>query len=130
MSDGTLPGSPVEVRRQIWHSLVSMLQVYAHAASLNGKAWDVVSGERSAQLNHGSCTLEVSYSADSGAGIWSLTRQQQEIRNGHFQIEADGILSFPGGPKELDAAAIDWVELLAQASTVSNEQLRQPLGIS
>ena len=31
---------PVEVRQHVWESLVSMLRVYAHAASLNGNAYD------------------------------------------------------------------------------------------
>ena len=34
---------PAEVRRHVWESLVSMMQVYAHAASLNGKEYVVTS---------------------------------------------------------------------------------------
>ena len=34
---------PIEVRRHIWESLVSMLQVYANAASLNDKKYVVTS---------------------------------------------------------------------------------------
>ena len=34
---------PVQVRRHVWESLVSMLRVYAHAASLNGNEYVVTS---------------------------------------------------------------------------------------
>ena len=38
---------PAEVRHHVWESLVSMLRVYAHAASLNGNAYEVTSGPES-----------------------------------------------------------------------------------
>ncbi len=113
---------PIEVRRHIWESLVSMLRVYAHAASLNGNAHVISSGPDAAQVDYGESMLRIGFSADSGAGSWRLTRPEGE-EQGQFQIEEDGALILPGGPRELDRAAIDWVDKLVQP-------LRQPLGIS
>lgn len=119
--------SPVEVRRQIWESLVSMLRVYAHAASLNGNTYGVASNTKTAWLTSMDCVLEISYSAEDGAASWQLSQPPREVRGEEFRIEADGTLAFPGGLKELDLAAIEWVEQLVQASTVSKERIRQPL---
>lgn len=119
--------SPVEVRRQIWESLVSMLRVYAHAASLNGIVYTVTSSSDAAWLRCGGWELEISYSAEDGAASWQLSQPPREVRGEEFRIEADGTLAFPGGLKELDLAAIEWVEKLVHASTVSKELVRQPL---
>jgi len=101
--------------------------VYAHAASLNGQSFGVSSNARTAWLTCMDSVLEVGYSAQNGDASWQLSQPNQRLLSGKFSIEADGNLSFPEGPKDLDQAAIEWVEKLVQATTVSKEKVRQPL---
>jgi hypothetical protein len=108
---------PVEVRRQVWHSLVSMLQVYAHAAGLNGKPFAVSCSEHSAQVRHEDASLTLSMSPETGAATWQIVRPGRE-EEGNFQIDEHGVLRFPVCPKELDTAAMDWMDMLAQPEHV------------
>jgi hypothetical protein len=127
---------PVEVRRHIWESLVSMLQVYANAASLNDKKYvvtslpPVTSLPNDALVTYKDFGLRLRFSPENGEGSWSITKPEKEECGG-FRIEEDGTLTFPAGPKPLDTAAIEWIEhLVHAASTESNGPLRQPLAIS
>jgi hypothetical protein len=121
---------PVEVRRHVWESLVSMLRVYAHAASLNGKEYVVTNSPDEACVKYLGCGLKLHFSPENGEGSWIIIKPEQEECGG-FRIEEDGTLTFPAGPKPLDTAAIEWIEHLVHAtSTESNGPLRQPLGIS
>ena len=121
---------PIEVRRHIWESLVSMLQVYANAASLNDKKYVVISLPDGALVKYKDFGLRLRFSPENGEGSWSITKPEKEECGG-FRIEEDGILTFPAGPKPLDTAAIEWIEHLVHAtSTESNGPLRQPLAIS
>jgi hypothetical protein len=100
-----------QVRRQVWESLVSMLQVYAHGASLNGNEYTVTSNSTAAAVKSRDRELNLSFSAESGAASWRLTGEDQ----GTFEIDDHGLLLFPEGPKELDTAAIDWIDQLGQS---------------
>ncbi len=127
---------PIEVRRHIWESLVSMLQVYANAASLNGTHYvvtslpPVTSLPNVAWVKYKDFGLRLRFSPENGEGSWSITKPEKEECGG-FRIEEDGTLTFPAGPKPLDTAAIEWIEHLAHVtSTESNGPLRQPLAIS
>ena len=111
--------SPNEVRRQVWHSLVSMLQVYAHAASLNGRAVAVTSTEFGAVVRYEDASLTITFAALTGHATWRSLRPGREER-GSFEIDEHGALNFPSGPKELDAAAIDWMDHLAQPEPVKS----------
>ncbi len=113
--------SPVEVRRQVWHSLVSMLQVYAHAASLNGKPYAVTSADCSAVVRYEEASLTVSFVPDTGVATWRLIRSGRED-HGHFEIDQHGAVNFPEGPKELDTLAIDWMDHLARPEQVSQRE--------
>jgi hypothetical protein len=104
---------PIDVRQQVWESLLSMLRVYAHAAGLNGDTYVVTSGSDAASVEYRGCVLDISFSADTGAAIWSLT-QPARVDQGEFQMDEDGTLIFPDGAKELDTAAIDWIHQLGQ----------------
>jgi hypothetical protein len=119
--------SPIEVRQHIWESLVSMLRVYAHAASLNGNSYGVASNAKTAWVTCMDAVLEIGYSAENGGASWQLSHPDKQLLGGEFRIEADGSLAFPEGPKELDQAAIEWIEKLVKATTVSKEKVRQPL---
>ena len=108
---------PVQVRRQVWDSLTSMLRVYAHAASLNhAQEYVVTSATNEAWVKHQDSTLSLRITTDTGEGCWRITRPERE-EWGEFRIEADGTLNFPAGSKPLDAAAIEWLEHLGHAET-------------
>jgi hypothetical protein len=120
----------VQVRRHVWVSLVSMLRVYAHAASLNGKEYVVTSSSEEAWVKYQQSTLTLRFTPGTGEGCWRITQPERE-EWGEFRIEEDGTLNFPAGPKPLDAAAIEWIEHLVHVtSTAPDVPLRQPLGIS
>jgi hypothetical protein len=111
---------PAEVRQHVWESLVSMLRVYAHAAGLHGKPCVVTGGPAVALVSCGGCTLAISFSADTGDATWRLTRTDCE-ESGEFRIDEHGALVFPVGPKELDTAALDWIDQLQHVAKVSAE---------
>ena len=102
-----------EVRSEVWHSLVSMLRVYAHAASLNGKPYAITSTDSTALIQYEECSLTISFSPEAGWATWGLIGPGRD-EHGHFQIDEHGAVHFPDGPKELDTAAIDWMYLLSQ----------------
>jgi len=113
MSDGV--DCEVQVRRQVWDSLTSMLRVYAHAANLNaGDEYLVISTSEDASVKHRDSALNLRFSPETGEGCWRIIQPGRE-EWGEFRIEADGTLNFPAGSKPLDAAAIDWIEHLGHA---------------
>jgi hypothetical protein len=106
---------PEQVRRQVWDSLVSMLRVYAHAASLNGGDEYLVStSPEEATVKYRDAALNLRLRPETGEGCWRILQPERE-EFGEFRIEADGTLNFPAGSKALDAAAIEWIEHLAHA---------------
>jgi hypothetical protein len=111
---------PVEVRHHVWESLVSMLRVYAHAASLNGSPYLVTTGSDAASVKHQDSVLSLQLSPGSGEGNWCVTHPERE-ECGAFRIDEDGKLTFPIGPKELDAAAIDWLDHLGRGKVIDVE---------
>jgi hypothetical protein len=110
---------PVQVRRQVWDSLVSMVRVYAHAASLNlSDEYLVTNTPEEASVKHRDSALNVRFSPETGEGCWCITQPARE-EWGEFRIEADGTLKFPAGSKPLDAAAIEWIEHLAHVTSTA-----------
>jgi hypothetical protein len=106
---------PIHVRLQVWESLLTMLQVYAHAASLSGKEFVMTTASNRAWVKQGHCSLILCFRPETGASTWRVTQAEKETW-GEFQIEKDGVLTFPEGEKPLDTAAIDWMEQLVQAT--------------
>jgi hypothetical protein len=106
----------VSVHRQVWESLVSMVRVYAHAAGLNGVVCDVTASAEEAVVTRKGATLTIRCSDETGAGCWRLVHGECE-EWGEFHIDEHGALMFPAGPKELDTAAIDWIDHLVHVST-------------
>jgi hypothetical protein len=105
----------VQVRRQVWDSLTSMLRVYAHAAGLHaGDEYLVASTPEEASVKHRDSALNLRFNAETGVGCWRIMQPERE-EFGEFRIEADGTLNFPAGSKPLDAAAIEWIEHLTHA---------------
>jgi hypothetical protein len=115
VSDDESVAYAVQVRLHVWDSLVSMLRVYAHAASLNGKEYVVTSTHKEAWVKHQDSTLDLRFDSDTGEGCWRITHPEREAW-GEFRIEEDGTLTLPVGPKPLDQAAIDWVERLGHST--------------
>jgi hypothetical protein len=106
---------PVQVRRQVWDSLVSMVRVYAHAAGLNaGDEYLVTNTSEEASVKHRDSALNLRLNPETGEGCWRIVQPERE-EWGEFRIEADGTLNFPAGSKPLDAAAIEWIEHLTHA---------------
>ena len=109
----------VQVRRQVWESLVSMVRVYAHAASLNaGDEYLVNNTSEEASVKHRDSALSLKFDPENGDGSWRITQPARE-EFGEFHIEADGTLNFPAGSKPLDAAAIEWIERLAHVTSIA-----------
>ena len=111
---------PMDVRHHVWESLVSMLRVYAHAASLHGNAYEVTAGPESAWVKHQDSALSIQFGSDTGEGNWCVTHPERE-ECGAFRIEEDGTLTFPIGPKELDTAVIDWLDHLGRSKVIEDE---------
>ena len=112
---------PVEVRTEVWHSLVSMLRVYAHAASLNGKPFAVSSVDFKALVKYEDSSLTISFSPEEGMATWRLIRPGRD-QQGPFQIDEHGAVVFPDGPRELDTAAIDWMDQLSNGPVYEASQ--------
>ena len=131
MNDATEDGVPypTQVRQHVWESLVSMLRVYSHAASLNGKELVVTGISDEAWVKCHGCVLGLCFRPETGEATWRVTQPGQETW-GEFRIDEDGTLHFPTGPKPLDTAAIDGVEHLVRAASPADEHLGHPLGIS
>jgi hypothetical protein len=105
----------VQVRRQVWDSLTSMLRVYAHAAGLNaGDEYLVTGASEEALVKHRDSALSLQFRPETGEGCWRIIQPGRE-EGGEFRIDADGTLNSPAGPKALDAAAIEWIEHLGHA---------------
>jgi hypothetical protein len=111
---------PVEVRRHVWESLVGMLRVYAQGAGLNGNEYVVTSGPDEASVKHQDSALSLRFSPVTGEGNWLVTHPEREECGG-FQIEEDGTLTVPAGPKEIDHAAIDWIGYLGRDKVIADE---------
>lgn len=107
---------PEEVRRHVWESLVSMLQVYIHAASLNGKQYEVTNAPDQISVKQQDHSLTIFFAPETGTAGWSLKRPTCE-EVGEFHIDEHGELVFPAGPKPLDTAAIDWITMLDHAAS-------------
>jgi hypothetical protein len=124
MSEQETSDYPSQVRGHVWESLVSMMQVYAHAASLNGKEYVVMSDSNKVSVKHEASVLTISFHPDTGEASWMVNRPECE-ESGEFRIDEHGTLVFPAGPKDLDTAAIDWIALLDHtAPAVHNENVR------
>jgi hypothetical protein len=113
---------PIDVRAHVWESLVSMLQVYAHAAALNGDPYLVTSCSNDASVKHEESVLTLHFSPDTGEGSWLVTHPERE-ECGAFRIDEHGALIEPAGPKEIDQAAIDWIGYLARAKGITDESM-------
>jgi hypothetical protein len=105
----------VQVRGHVWDSLVSMVRVYANAASLNaGDEYLVTNSPEEISVKHRDSALNLRFNPETGEGCWRIIQPVRE-EFGEFRIEADGTLNFPAGSKPLDAAAIEWIEHLTHA---------------
>jgi hypothetical protein len=114
---------PTDVRSHVWESLVSMLQVYAHAAGLNGNPYLVTTCSNDASVKHEESVLSLHFSPDTGEGNWTVTHPERE-ECGAFRIDEHGSLTEPAGPKEIDQAAIDWIGFLGRGQVMADESMR------
>jgi hypothetical protein len=123
--DGEVAGvRGVDVRREVWQSLLSMLRVYAYAASLShGEIIVTETGPYAASLEHTGHTLMLSFDLSSGkggSGEGGCRQPGSKQLSGVFEILEDGSLRVSGLETQLDVAAIDWVEQLTRMSALSS----------
>ena len=97
-----------------------MLNVYAHAASLNGTPYMVTTCSNDASVKHEESVLSLHFNPDTGEGIWTVTHPERE-ECGVFRIDEHGVLSDPAIPKEIDQAAIDWIGFLGRGKVIAEE---------
>ncbi len=116
------PPSEVRVRREIWESLVSMLRVYAYAAGLDRGEFTVTPLSDAVCVEHKGCVLCLSFIPADGRAGWRLMDLDCMKGWGNFQILESGKLNIYGQEKELDLAAIDWIEDLAHAARSIEEK--------
>jgi hypothetical protein len=91
-----------------------MLRVYAYAASLShGEIVVIETAPYTALLEHRGHTLVLSLDPGSGQGRWHLAGAKDSEG---FEILDDGRLRRAGVERELDEAAIEWVEELTRAA--------------
>jgi hypothetical protein len=109
-----------DVRSHVWESLISMLRVYAHAASLNSSPYVVTGSSTGARVEHGDSLLSLHFSPDTGEGDWCVIHLERE-ECGAFRIDEHGSLILPAGPKEIDQAAIDWIGYLGRDKVIVDE---------
>ena len=89
--------SPVQVRRHIWESLVSMLRVYAHAASLT----------QAMRRRLPALPKQLGEPGDLGTaplfrpwpGAWLLENKPARTGSGEFEIDDEGRLVLPRAPR-------------------------------
>ncbi len=110
----------VRVRWEIWESFVSMLRVYASAAAERGE-FTVTATNAAVWVAHKNHVLGLSLNPIDGAATWKFA-QQGLHRQGSFQVLESGMFRFPDEEKQLDEAAIDWIEELARAGRSSEEE--------
>ena len=96
-----------------------MLRVYAYAASMaNGEIVVTETAPYAASLEHKGHTLVLSFDVRSGKGAAVQPGVGAGPRG--FEILEDGRLRFAGVEKQLDEAAIDWVEQLTRGRIINN----------
>jgi hypothetical protein len=109
------------VRQEIWQSLLSMLRVYAYAAGLSqGEITVTEHAPHAALLEHKGRSLVLTLNPLSGKGSCLQPSAQNipgDIDAGEFEILGDGRLRAAGIERQLDEAAIDWVERLTRVAT-------------
>lgn len=122
MESGAAIPFEIRVRREIWESFVSMLRVYASAAAGHGE-FIVTAFPGAAWIKHKDNILALCFEPADGTATWSFTKADVSRQRGSFQILESGFLSFDGQEKQLDEAAIDWIEDLARAGRNVEEKV-------
>ena len=102
----------VRVRWELWESLISMLRVYANAASLTHGEFIVTALSDAAWVQHNGYFLALRLSAADGVVSWALKGPAGVHHRRSFELLESGVLLSAGEETELDRAAIDWIEEL------------------
>ena len=107
--------SAAEIREELWRSLVSMLRVYASAATLSrGKCQVTEITPGVVLLQSADAELELRFQSATGLGSWTIQPEKGLQGNGNFVLSEAGTLQMNSTEKELDQAAIEWVEDLTR----------------
>jgi hypothetical protein len=104
----------VRVRWELWESLISMLRVYANAASLTHGEFIVTALSDAAWVQHNGYFLALRLTAADGVVSWALKGPGGVHRRRSLELLENGVLVSDREEMELDRAAIDWVEELTR----------------
>jgi hypothetical protein len=118
----------VRVRWELWESLLSMLRVYANAASLTHGEFVITALSDAAWMHHNGYLLSLQLDAENGIVSWAVKGPADVDDRRCFELLESGALLAAGQETELDRAAIDWVEELtkiaARKRALENKSLR------
>lgn len=118
--------SAADIRRQVWRSVISMVRVYASLESIRMREPIHLTETtmHSAAVEIGSVRLELIINLESGWGGWRLAGEA-----GEFAISDSGLLLVDREQKELDIAAMEWLDkLFAQyLRPLENRQLSESI---
>lgn len=119
--------SAIDVRREIWRSLLSMVRVYAGLEGLRRQesAEFIEPVLDSATVELRGVRLELFLDIESGWGEWRVAAEA-----GEFAISDSGLLHVERQQKELDIAAMEWLEKLSSQRRQphhNGQRLQQPL---
>jgi hypothetical protein len=104
------------VRREVWRSLVSMLRVYAHAASLNYGEHSVTETDSDVvTLSHAGASLEINFHPEGGRAAWLLKAAAGGETGGILSLSPSGAIETENREVELDQIAIAWVSAVTRA---------------
>lgn len=102
--------STVKVRKEIWRSLIATFRVYASLEALgHGNVARIrETGRDGLTIELNNRKLVLAMDVKNGRGEWDM-----ESSAGEFTLSDSGVLMIGSEPKELDAAAIEWLERLS-----------------
>ena len=103
-------------RAEIWESFVSLLRCYAAAASVPGSEYRVINEDGVTLVEFEQRVLAFHFEPGSGEATWQLSERGTESR-GAFHMHEDSTLEFADEAKELDIAAIDFIEQLSDGNS-------------
>ncbi len=107
---------------ELWLSFRSVLRSYAAAASLQSEeAARIAWTESDVTLTGAKASLELKLDLASGRGSWHLHVAAEEAAHGRFDLLPEGTIDINGKVKDLDHAAIDFVDLVTRADKNQGE---------
>jgi len=118
------------LQTELWLSFLSLLRSYAAAASLHSGAVHVATTENSATLTAGNAQLAMTFDPDSSQVSWTQHTPSQAPITGSFELLPEGAIAINGATKDLDHAAIDFIDLASQQRNVKGHDFSRAVKAS